>query len=186
MRTPVCRFIFRRMCWTAQPKYCIYVIAKAPQIQRHGVGLGQSRHMLTKPFLHSFLVLSNRRVSHYVVTIETSACAIGWPPDWLHVDHVDVFKNRLLSLSLCAQAKFYRTLSSNRPGEAEILFDHSLRPLGQAGSHSLTERHWMFGTVCQQSYKHWQWTFFKSEYLKHLSNSPDSTKHFKLTLGDPV
>ena len=28
--------------------------------------------------------------------------------------------------------------------------------------------------------------FFKSEYLKHLSNSSNSLKQLKLTLGDPV
>ena len=51
-------------------------------------------------------------------------------------------------LSLCTRLSFYRNILI-KPGEAEILFDHSVPPLSQASSHSLTERH-LFGTVCQQ------------------------------------
>ena len=61
-------------------------------------------------------------------------------------------------LSLCAQDS---VLSNTliEPGEVEILFDHSVPPLGQACSHSLTERH-LFGTVCQQVLnRHRPWTF---------------------------
>ena len=54
---------------------------------------------------------------------------------------------------------FRRLFILIKPGEAEILFDHSVPPLGQACSHSLTERH-LFGTVCQQVLNRQRpWTF---------------------------
>ena len=48
-------------------------------------------------------------------------------------------------LSLCAHDSVFLI----EPGEAEILFKHSVLPLDKACSHSLTERH-LFGAVCQQ------------------------------------
>ena len=100
-------------------------------------------------------------------------------------------------LSLCTRLSF-TTFSSNQ-GKRKYLFDHSVPPLGQACSHSQTEHH-LFGTVCQQVLnRHRPWTFPNQSissievgrvglgtYLKYLSNSSNSLKQLKLTLGDPV
>ena len=87
-------------------------------------------------------------------------------------------------LSLCTRLSFTEHSHQTRGS------GNSLRPFcpsSRPGMLSFTNRAPLVWNSLPASIKQAQtMNFFKSEYLKHLSNSSNSLKQLKLTLGDPV